>query len=199
MLTMIRHVHDRQHAPDLLHLHGLLPLQDTRHGRTCPAKDFRSLRDPRHLEPSHPSQDHLHINKHAYISAWYLESQRYGTVTDDEIRLACLGRRTVMVGESSTQGMAVKKYIIASKGLGIGLYLAPIISNFLLSLFPFYQRSLILYSSCYLYHLIPHLCSLLDLFSSRPPSSRNRIRIAPPNISSACPYPSKDTPSSVGI
>jgi hypothetical protein len=102
-----RHVHDGQHAPDLLHLHGLHPLQITCPG--CPRypTHIRTLRNTRHLGTLDPRQDCLYSLQHADAGTGYLEGQRHGLATDDAVRLAGLGERADMVGTSCATRVVV--------------------------------------------------------------------------------------------
>jgi hypothetical protein len=96
-LTCTRNVHDRQHPPDLLHLHGLQSLQDARPGRPRHPAQFRPVRDPCKLDKTPRCQGRLCADQSVDVMSRYMESQSDGAASDDAVGLAGMGGPEVLV------------------------------------------------------------------------------------------------------
>jgi hypothetical protein len=138
LLTAPRHVHDRKHTSDLLYLHGVHPVQNTRHGRPRHPAHVCALRNPKQLRPPARRQGRLYPDQPSYAGSGHLESKCHGAAPYDEIGLASLGRRAHLVGASCSERVVVvyqivqKNYIPPSHGAEAG-FVEPGTFSFFLS------------------------------------------------------------------
>jgi len=107
-----RHVHDRQLPPDLLHLHGLYPLQDPHPSHSRYPTRLRTFRDPRNFLSSLRREAGVHIDELDDVGARDVQGQCDGAVTYNKVGLASMGGGEDLEREGGAKGVVVRRRMI---------------------------------------------------------------------------------------